>query len=125
MVSNDWLTNGGITLGPDKIENPIEKHCREVVDLTWNHAKRCRDEQDEVMNAALGLVAEAGEVADIVKKSFFHKPKDRRAELLLELGDVMYYYAKFIDLYGFTLEEILEANKVKLFERYNIDAKKG
>lgn len=102
------------------MSNPIKEHLENVVNPTWNYAERCRDEQDEVMNAALGLVAEAGEVVDIIKKTFYHKPKNRREDLLLELGDVLYYYAKFIDLYGFTLEEILEANKVKLFERYEI-----
>lgn len=99
----------------------ITQYLKEVVNPTWNYAQRCRDEQDEIMNAALGLASEGGEAADVIKKTFFHKEKNRRNELLLELGDVMYYHTKLSDIYGFTFEEILEANKVKLYERYEIN----
>ncbi len=98
----------------------LTKHCQEVVNPTWNYAGRCRDVQDETMNAALGIAGEGGEVADVIKKTFFHAEKSRREELKLELGDLMYYTAKLMNLYGFTLDEILEANKAKLFERYNV-----
>jgi hypothetical protein len=50
-------------------------------------------------------------------------PRTRRAirhDLLLEMGDVMYYFLKLKEIFGFTLEEILEANKSKLFERHGI-----
>ena len=100
-------------------QDPLAIHLREVVNKTWDYAGRLRDFQDEVMNASLGLVGEAGEVADTVKKMFFHtEAPGRRAELLLECGDVAYYYTKLLDLFGFTLEEVLEANKKKLFERH-------
>lgn len=100
--------------------NPLERHLREVVDPTWNYAHRCRTWDDHVMNAVMGLCGEAGEVLDVHKKIYFHAEKDRREEVLLELGDVGYYYPKVIELYGFSLEEVLEANKKKLFERYDI-----
>lgn len=103
------------------MSNPLDNHLNEVVNKTWNYAGRLRDTQDEVMNAALGLVGEAGEVADTVKKMFFHlEAEGRRQELLMELGDVAYYYTKLLDLFGFTLEEVLEANKEKLFARHSV-----
>ena len=98
---------------------PIENHLNTVVNKTWNYAGKLHDFQDEVMNASLGLAGESGEVADTVKKMFFHKEQEgRRTELLEELGDVAYYFTKMLDLFGFTLEEVLEANTAKLFKRH-------
>lgn len=100
--------------------NPLEKHLREVVDRTWNAANRCKTWDDHVWNAVSGLAGEAAEVLDVHKKMYFHAEKDRREEILLELGDVCFYLPKVIELHGFSLEEVLEANKVKLFKRYGI-----
>lgn len=100
--------------------NPLEKHLREVVDRTWNFAGKCKTWDDHVLNAAMGLAGEAGEVLDVHKKHYFHADKDRRAEVREELGDVCFYLPKAIELWGFTLEECCEDNKVKLFSRYGI-----
>lgn len=112
MVSNDWLDRPPV--------DPLADHVRDVVDKTWNFSGRVKDHKDDLINAVLGLGGESGEVIDIVKKTLYHKEKNRREELLLELGDVCYYLAKIMDIYGFTLDEVLEANKKKLFERYEI-----
>lgn len=101
----------------------LKKHLVNVVNKTWNAAGRCKTAEDHLYNATFGLVGEAGEVADTIKKMQFHKPKDKEAirhDLLLEMGDVMYYFLKLKEIFGFTLEEILEANKSKLFERHGI-----
>ena len=105
--------------------DPLLKHCKEVVNPTWNYAGRCKDFRDEVMNTALGIAGEGGEVADVIKKTFFHAEKYRCEELKLELGDLLYYTSKLMDLYGLTLDEILEANKAKLFERYQVPNVRG
>lgn len=98
----------------------LTNHLTEVVNKTWNAASRCETEKDHYLNAAMGLAGEAGEVLDCHKKQFFHRPRDYREEVKLELGDVLYYWLKVQELWGFTLEEILEANKAKLFNRYNV-----
>ncbi len=98
----------------------LSRHLKEVIEPTWNAAHRCETEKDHYLNAVMGLAGEAGEVLDAHKKSYFHKPRDIREEVLLELGDVMYYWLKLKDLWGFTLDEILEANKKKLFARYDV-----
>lgn len=69
----------------------------------------------------LGLCGEAGEVADKVKKVV----RDRdgqfdaavRDDLLLELGDVLWYVAQLASELGFSLAEIGEANLAKLASR--------
>lgn len=118
MVSNDWLTTHERTI------DPLEQHCRDVVDKTWNFSGRVETSRDNVMNAVLGLGGEAGEIVDFHKKLYYHKlkgePEEAMEELKLELGDLCYYLAKLLDLYGFTLQEILEANKRKLFKRHNV-----
>ncbi len=106
-----------------KYNNPLEAHVAEVVDKTWNAAGRCKTWEDHVTNAYVGLVAEAGEVADVHKKMFYHKPKDRTEELVAEIGDVCFYLGKLLQLHGLTLEECLANNKAKLFERYEIKEK--
>lgn len=100
--------------------DPLARHLKEVVDKTWNFSGRLKDAKDHTLNAVIGLASEAGEVLDEHKKLFFHTAKDRTEAIKYELGDVCYYLAKVIDLYDFTLEEILEANKAKLFERHGI-----
>ncbi len=97
----------------------LERHLANVIEPYWNYADRCEDDHDHHMNAVLGLVGEAGEVADTYKKSLYHSPSDRREELKLELGDVLFYTMKLIALNNFTVKEILEANKEKLDGRHS------
>lgn len=101
--------------------NPLEKHLDEVVDRTWNYAKRLESWQDHVLNAVAGLAGEAGEVLDEHKKLFFHTEKDRTENIVNEIGDLCYYLAKTLQLHGLTLEECLEANRKKLFKRHGIE----
>ena len=101
--------------------NPLEAHLHEVVNVTWNYAGRLEGWKDHVLNAVMGLAGEAAEVLDEHKKLLFHAEKDRSEEIKLELGDVCYYLGKTLDLHGLTLEEVLEANKKKLFERHGVN----
>ena len=93
----------------------------EVIDKTWNHAGKCKDEKDHFLNASIGLASEAGEVLDCHKKLFYHRDKDYSEEIKLEIGDVFYYLIKIMDLHNLTLEEVLEANRVKLMARYEVE----
>lgn len=100
-------------------KNPLDKHLVEVVNVSWNYAGRVADWQDAVMNAVLGLGGEAGEIVDLHKKMFYHKDKDRREELVNELGDLYFYLAKLQELHDITMEECLAANREKLTERHS------
>ncbi|PDV96666.1 nucleoside triphosphate pyrophosphohydrolase family protein [Candidatus Chloroploca asiatica] len=77
-----------------------------------------RERDDRLLNAALGLSGEAGEVADTLKKWAFHGHPLDEAALRNELGDVLWYVALAADALGLTLEEIMEANIAKLRRRY-------
>lgn len=69
-------------------------------------------------NYALGLVGEAAEVGDIIKKEVFHGHPAEVDSVKKELGDTLHYLAGVATLYGLTLEEIAAANIEKLNKRY-------
>jgi len=96
-------------------------HLNDIVNQTWNFSGRCKTRQDHEVNALIGLASEAGEALDIGKKYWYHSEKPYsfyREKLLSELGDVLYYWLKCLDVFGFTIEEILEYNKKKLASRH-------
>lgn len=67
---------------------------------------------------ATGLGGETGEVLEVLKKYVrSHLDTPDKLELLLELGDVMYYLTMIAERYGLNLNEILEANVNKLESR--------
>ena len=71
-----------------------------------------------VTNIALGLVAEAGEFANEVRKVTFQgHPLDRK-KLIKELGDVRFYLQAAYDFMGVTDDEVIVENMEKLTRRY-------
>lgn len=97
----------------------LNRHLTEVINKSWNFAGRCKTLEDEITNCVMGLAGEAGEVTDLHKKMFFHTPKEGyRDKLRHELGDIYFYLLKLQDLYGFTTEEIIQANREKLESRH-------
>lgn len=89
-----------------------------------------RGQLGRVVYAALGLTGEAGEVANLVKKiirddgardfsamSMQIRP-DRRAAILDEIGDVLWYCSALCDELGADLEVVARANLEKLQRRH-------
>jgi len=73
----------------------------------------------------LGLAGEAGELCNQVKKVIRDEQADsldqlsesRRAKILDELGDVLWYAAETCTMLGVGMDEVAEANLAKLAER--------
>ena len=65
---------------------------------------------------ALGLSGEAGEVANNVKKIIRDK-QDKTADIVDELGDVLWYIARLADELGVDLSEVVDFNVDKLERR--------
>lgn len=81
---------------------------------------RPKDANDEFLHLVLGLVGEAGEVAEKVKKVIRDENSDfsRLDELFKkELGDVLWHIAVLADYFGITLEEVAQLNIDKLADR--------
>jgi NTP pyrophosphatase (non-canonical NTP hydrolase) len=66
--------------------------------------------------AVMGLAGETGEVTEPLKKHF-RDGKVPGPELLLEFGDVLHYLIVLAHSYGYTLEQMMRANMVKLEAR--------
>ena len=72
----------------------------------------------ELSNYALGLVCEAGEAGDIIKKVVYHGHDLDEQELKKELGDVLWYLSNICNVLGYSLEDIAKMNIEKLKKRY-------
>ncbi len=69
----------------------------------------------------LGLVGEAGEVADKLKKTIRDDngilTEDKKNDVGKELGDVLWYVAQVASEMGLSLDDIAQGNLEKLFSR--------
>lgn len=81
-------------------------------------APRGRSLRDTILNAALGVTGEAGEVADHAKKYAFHDHALDRDAVIKEMGDVLWYLALLADALETTLDEVAARNIAKLRARY-------
>lgn len=71
-----------------------------------------------LLHMAVGVVGEAGELIDAVKKAvIYNKPLDRE-NVIEELGDIEFYMEGLRQGVGITREECLAANVAKLSKRY-------
>ena len=75
-------------------------------------------DENLMLNGAMGLNGEAGEVIDILKKYMFQGHDIDKEHLAKECGDVLWYLAVFAKGLGYNLDEIAEMNKEKLRKRY-------
>lgn len=73
---------------------------------------------ENLINAAMGLAGESGEVIDLIKKWQFHHHPLNKDELIKELGDVAWYLAQAATGLDIPLESIFIQNIEKLAKRY-------
>jgi NTP pyrophosphatase (non-canonical NTP hydrolase) len=72
--------------------------------------------RERLIENALGLTGEAGEVSEKIKKLFRDNRIDDDA-VLKELGDVLFYTVALSNIFGGSLVKIIELNMEKLNER--------
>lgn len=71
-----------------------------------------------IVNAALGLSGEVGELNDMLKKHIFHESGLEKVHFKKEIGDICWYVALMCESAGFSLDEIMQINIDKLKARY-------
>ena len=86
-----------------------------------------KDKENMIINGALGLSGESGEVADIIKKWKFQGHQLDVPKVVNELGDVCWYISLIATAIGADLETVMSLNIDKLKARYpdGFDANKS
>ena len=74
--------------------------------------------EERVLDAAMGLAEEAGEVLGLVRKRIFQQRDPGRDRLVEELGDTLWCLAVAADALGLSLGEIAATNMRKLERRH-------
>ena len=87
------------------------------------------DKDNNYIYPTLGLVGEAGVVAEKIKKVLRDEGGilsiEKKAEIKKELGDVLWYIANLSMEIGFTLDDVASTNLEKLKSRQSRDALQG
>lgn len=71
------------------------------------------------VHAAMGVAGEAGEVLDLIKKSWAYKKDLDFEKLIEELGDLEFYLEALRQELCISRKDVLAANMSKLGKRYN------
>lgn len=76
--------------------------------------------KEQLINAMMGINGEAGEAMDILKKVLFqgHDLQINKANIIEELGDVLWYLTLATITIGYTLSDVMDENMKKLSKRY-------
>ena len=89
--------------------------------LTLSHDYDYGDITPQLMGMVLGLSDESGEVLGKFKKLLRDKKgvltDEDKAEIIKELGDVLWYIATISHLLGYGLEDVARKNNEKLISR--------
>lgn len=86
-----------------------------IVDFTRN---KSIGELEELKNYVMGLNGEVGELTDLIKKKLYHGKEVEPIDIMLELGDVLYYLVAICNVLGIDFYEIAMNNNAKLMARY-------
>ena len=82
-----------------------------------------------VQYTALGLAGEVGEICNEIKKVYRDDDgvvtAERRADLVDEFGDVLWYLARVTDELNIDMQDVLERNIAKLEDRLARDVLSG
>ena len=104
------------------------KTCDRVEKLRGNHSTQNGVTVDQeldmarLLTALIGMMAESGEFAEVVKKKVFQADTQFTNEEIFhmkrELGDVLWYWVQGCIALGFTPDEVMDENIRKLEKRY-------
>lgn len=72
----------------------------------------------KLMHYILGIGSEAGELQDALKKTLIYGKELDVVNIKEELGDLMWYMARTLEVIGCSFEEITYINNQKLRSRY-------
>lgn len=80
--------------------------------------ERLTSGQMRLLNGAIGMSGESGELLDSMKKSVIYGKSVNVENIKEECGDILWYMALVLDTVGSSFEEVMEINVTKLAKRY-------
>ncbi len=86
--------------------------------LEFMNPKTLGSRESVLMNGVLGLVGEAGEVADLIKKWCYHDHELDQQKVIKEIGDILFYVALTAVAMQIDLADVAQQNIDKLTLRY-------
>ena len=93
-----------------------EETFKKFIDFIQN--KVLDNSEPEFEHGILGIVTEAGELADILKRfKVYKKPLDLE-HIKEELGDTLHYMIYILNKFGWNLDDLMNHNMNKLKKRY-------
>lgn len=95
------------------VEHVLHTDCEYTVEL-YDRLLNCA----RMLHAAMGLVTEAAELTDMLKKHIFYGKEFDEVNAKEELGDISWYVGLAIDEMSTTMNEVLALNIDKLKLRY-------
>jgi len=104
---NDLMSMGYLS-AVDQSKDPLKTYS------DWVETKILTSSDERLVENTLGLVGEAGEVAEKVKKLIRDKSRFTKQDIVKELGDVVFYVTALANYYGSNLGEVIEENVNKL-----------
>tara|TARA_B100000963_G_scaffold250435_1_gene219387 strand:- start:613 stop:1038 length:426 start_codon:yes stop_codon:yes gene_type:complete len=112
------------TSGASKNTLKLTDRLGNLCGTTWHKGSERGEEMQvaRLLTAVIGMMAESGEFAEVVKKKVFQADtkfsEDEIFHMKRELGDVLWYWIQGCTSLGFTPEEVIEENIKKLEKRY-------
>ena len=83
----------------------------------WVETMIITEGETRLVENTLGLVGEAGEVAEKIKKVLRDGSRVPPAEIVKELGDVVFYATALANYFGASLSQVQAVNQSKLNSR--------
>jgi NTP pyrophosphatase (non-canonical NTP hydrolase) len=100
-------------------ERYIEMAARTDLDDYTKMAARCQDQTTlKILHAVMGMVTEAGELMDAVKRHLIYGAPIDHVNVKEENGDSFWYQALLARSSGFTFPECMDTNIAKLLKRF-------
>ena len=80
--------------------------------------RMAQEDNIRLLHAAIGIVTEAGELQDALKKHVFYGKELDTVNIKEEMGDLFWYLAIMADTLDISFEELMKTNIQKLKARY-------
>lgn len=119
LSSEDLEIFGYYDMFDSNSSNPTDVYSK------WVEGKIVTEGQERLIENVLGLVGEAGEVAEKIKKQIRDNSKVTQEDIIRELGDVLFYTTALANYYNKNLGYVIEVNVKKLDDREDRNVIKG